>query len=348
LRTQQDSALLTITNLDNGRAVDRTITPQCGVNQMSWSPKGFYLAVFSISGVHVVETRSSTLKGVFQKINKPNIVEKIAVSFSYDEKLLAIGHQEGTSTLWDLAKNKKAAEVPGIAGQAAGVTFSPRGDLLSVGFWGETLHLFAMDRIRKAQEDETSVEPAEQFDRIWGDIRDDQFSGDGTALFLKYEDATFGSKRLAMWKTERWRPERRLPIKYEAEYRAGKPEGLSKLRLTADGLAIGVLKGDAWNGWNVVTGEPVSKNANVLKPFDVAMLAESGEWKLPADKDDETSVTATRRTGETLSNRLRHEAEVMSKTLSPNGICTLTTSRFMAADREGPANADVARLWKLV
>lgn len=214
----------------------------------------------------LLKTRSPALKSVFSKIEKPNTVEKITVSFSYDEKLLAIGHQEGTSTLWDFVKNEQVAEVPGIAGQRARVTFSPRADLLSVSFWDETLHLFEMDRVLKAAEEQISVEPAEKFDRIWGDIRDGRFSGDGTALFLKYEDAEFGSKRLAMWKTERWQPERRLPIKYDPEYFANKPLGLSKLRLTADGLAVGVLKGDKWNGWDVVTGERVKATQKTLSP----------------------------------------------------------------------------------
>ena len=212
-------------------------------------------------------------------------------------------------------------------------------------FWGETLDLFEMDRIRKAYENGFSVEPAQKFDRIWGDIRDDTFWEDGTVFYTKYESAEFGSKRLAMWKTERWHPERRLPINYDPEYIANKPEGLSKLKLTADGLAVGVLKGDTWNGWNVVTGEKIKTGAKDLKPLDASMVIEAGDWKLLPDQDDETSVTVTRRTRETQSNRLRHEAIVMSKTLSANGICTLTTSRFIAADREGAANADVARLW---
>lgn len=343
LTTKQDAALLTITELDNGRTVSRTVTPQGGVNEMVWSPKGTYLALFSnVAGVHVVDTRSPALKSVFSK----NTVEKITVSFSHDEKLLGIGHLEGTSTLWDFVKNKQVAEVPGLAGQRARVTFSPRADLLGVSFWDETLHLFEMDRIRKAQAqaEEEPVEPAEKFDRIWGDIRDSRFSGDGAALFLKYEDAEFGSKRLAMWKTERWQPERRLPIKYDPEYSANKPQGLSKLRLTADGLAVGVLKGDKWNGWDLVKGEQVKRDAKDLKPLNAAMFIEAGDWKLLPEQDDETSVTVRRRTGDTRSNRLRHEAIVMSKTLSPNGLCTLTTSRFVG-NREGPQNGDVTRLW---
>src|ERR1700686_395235 len=49
----------------------------------------------------------------------------------------------------------------------------------------------------------------------------------------------YAGGKLAIWNTERWLPDRRLPLHYDPQYNAGRPEGLKDVTVAADGSVIG-------------------------------------------------------------------------------------------------------------
>lgn len=338
LVTRNDIAQLTVTDLDTGKPISRTLGSPKGLRKVVWSPKGSYLVAVSLSGLHVVETR--LLKSVFQR-DSGNVITVEDATFSPNEKFLATTDRGGKTFVWDIAKSKKIAEMFGPPERAYDPIFTSSGELLSVRY-GTTnrVYLFAVDEAIRASDSELSTEPLAIFEPIWGGVKTKEFTHDGSALVVEYE-----KNKLAIWKTERWRWRHRLPIKYDARYEAGIPEGLRDIRVTADGAAVGVLHGGRWRGWSAVAGDEVSYNGDALKPLDKVTLAEFANLKLRADKNDETTVYLEDRSDGSLVYSLGHNAQVMSKTFSANGNCILTTSRFMAAGGEPPASADVARLW---
>jgi uncharacterized protein YecT (DUF1311 family) len=261
------------------------------------------------------------------------------VSFSPSEKLLASTDRNGKTSIWDIEKSKKVAELSGSPTRAYDPIFSSSGRLVSVRYADNRIYLFAIDVAPRASDFVLPTEPTAIFEPIWGGAKAAKFTRDGETLVIKYEKS-----RLATWKTERWRPERSLPLKYEARYEAGKPEGLRDIRVTRDGSAVGVQRADAWRGWSVISGNEVSIG-DVLKPLDEVTLSEIGDLKLRTDKNDETAVYLVDRSNGRQRYPLKHKATVMSKTFSPDGNCILTTSRFFMASGEPPDRADVARLW---
>lgn len=338
LVTRNGVAQLTVTDLDTGKPVSRTLGSPTGLSKVAWSPKGSYLAAVSLNGFHVVESRS--LKSAFQQ-DSGRVISVEDAAFSPNEKLLATTDREGKTFIWDIASSKKISEVSGPPERVFEPTFSASGELLSVRYaTTNRVYLYSVDEAIRASDSELSAEPLAIFDPIWGGAKAKEFTRDGSALVIQYE-----KNKLAIWKTGRWRWRHRLPIKYDARYEAGIPEGLRDIRVTADGAAVGVLRGDRWRGWSAVAGNEVLNRGDALKPIDKVTLAEFGDLKLRTDKNDETTVYLENRSDGSLVYSLGHNAQVMSKTFSADGNCILTTSRFLAAGGEPPASADVARLW---
>ena len=101
-------------------------------------------------------------------------------------------------------------------------TFSPVGGLISVVYSNGQAALFSIDNIIV---EGLVTDPSATIDGIWGEVVAARFSPNGKQLFIRYAGG-----KLAIWNTERWLPERRLPLHYDPRYHAGRPEGLKDVR----------------------------------------------------------------------------------------------------------------------
>ena len=335
LSVRKNVSQLTLTDLDSGKSTSRKL-PSPTPNKLLWSPSGAYLVAPSPSGFHVVESRS--LKTVFHR-DTGNDISVEDVRFSPDDKLLATTNRSGLAILWDVVKKKKFASFAGPPEPVLDPIFSRDGAFISVryGMTNRVL-LFAVEDAIRIEDADFLNKPSMEFSPLWGGAQYAAFTPDGNALLIEYK------RKLALWKTDRWRWRQRLPLDYDAQYVAGVPQGLKDVRVMAQGPAVCVRRGDGWRSWNVVSGEEVKGDASALKPLEEAALSGSEGLRLSADAQDDTTVYLEDRTG-SRKYPLQHNAQVMSKTFSPNGACILTTSRFVAASGEPPDSADVARLW---
>ena len=211
---------------------------------------------------------------------------------------------------------------------------------MSVRYADNRVYLFATDGGVRPSGVVLPTEPIAIFDPIWGGANAAKFTRDSRALIIEYEH-----NKLAFWKTERWRPERRLALQYEARYQAGKAEGLTDVRMTADNSAIGVRSAGGWRGWSVTSGDAVSVNSDVLNPLDKLAISEMAGLQLRNAVSDNTAVYVVDLSTGRQRYPLKHNAPVMSKTFSPDGNCILTTSQFYMAGGSPPERADAAKLW---
>lgn len=339
LVTGNNVSRLTLTDLESGESASRAL-PSPMPNKLVWSPKGSYIVAASLFGFHVVEARS--LKSVFHR-DTGNRITVEDVAFSPNEKLLATTDRGGNIILWDIAKNKMFGSFSGPPERVYEPIFSPDGEFISGRYvTTDRVLLFAVEDPVGAEGAEILEGPSVEFSPLWGGANTAAFTRDGSALAIAYEQ-----NKLAFWKTERWRWRRRLPLEYDAPYKEDPEgsEGLKDVRVTPDALAVGVLRGDKWRGWSVVTGDEVSEKANALKPLSDMALSEFGDLRLRANNRYDTTVYVENHDDGSLKHPLQHSAEIMSKTFSPDGSCILTTSRFFMASGSAPENADVARLW---
>jgi WD40 repeat protein len=293
-----DTRRLTITDLESGQVTSRVLDgPTDG--GLFWSPKGGYLVAHALFGFVVVDAR--TLASTFSLEANEIIVEDLSVS--PDETRLAGTDRGGSTSLWDIKAREKVTELSGQETRAYRPVFSSDGKLLSV--------IYANGRAELFETNGAARTPLTTFDAIAGDIVATDFTPDGRALLVQYEKG-----RVALWLTDRWHPEHRLPLDY------GDKQRLDNVRVTADGSVVAVQKGQAWRGWSTVSG------AEVLE-FDRAASLPS----LP------TGVEKSQ------LHRLSHEADVLSERISRDGACILTASAYRMASGGAPANANVVRLW---
>lgn len=330
-------ARVTVADLDSGQASTRSLQKPGGLSKLSWSPKGTYIAAASLFGLHVIDAR--TLKTVF-KIDTGNEITVEDISFSTDEKLLASTDRSGVTTLWSVSNGKKAGQFVGPGQRSYDPVFSPAGDLLSVRYADDSVALFRVEMGLHEFKNGLGAEPAARFAPFWKGAKSAKFSPDGARFVVEHEGS-----RLAIWRSERWLPERRISLRYEPRWEAGVPLGLKDVVLKADGSAVGMRSGGDWRAWSVTTGLPADQPAVGLKSLKDVTLSEHDGLRLQTDKRDETVVYVLNSGagGEKLS--LKHNAQVMSRTFSSEGSCILTASRFFAAGGGAPERADVARLW---
>jgi uncharacterized protein YecT (DUF1311 family)/Tol biopolymer transport system component len=296
----EDTRRLTVTDLESGQVINRVVDGPTGVG-LFWSPKGSYLVAHALTGFVMLDARS--LASVFSlDANNEIIVEDLSVSA--DETRLAGTDRNGSTSLWDIKAREKVAVLSGQETRAYQPVFSSDGKLLSV--------VYANGRAELFEGDGSARTPLTTFDAIAGDIVATSFTPDARALIVQYEKG-----KVALWFTDRWRPEHRLALDY------GDRENVENVRVTADGSLIVVRKGQASRGWNPVSGTEVvglDRTASLRSlPLGVAKTSQL--------------------------HRLSHEAEVQSETISPGGACILTASAYRMASGGAPANANVVRLW---
>jgi WD40 repeat protein len=121
------------------------------------------------------------------------------VSFSPDEKLLAITDRGGATSLWDLHAKARVAELSGEDTRAYAPVFSPDGALLTVRYANGRGDLWNLENRRRVA----------VFDGTWGEVWSTGMSPDGLQLVVHYSQG-----RIAFWRLDRWRRERRLPPGY--------------------------------------------------------------------------------------------------------------------------------------
>ncbi len=352
LAVKKNVSQLTLTDLDSGKSTSRTL-PSPTPNKLLWSSKGAYLIAPSLTGFHVVESRA--LKTVFHR-DTGNDITVEDVRFSPDEKLLATTDRSGQVSLWDIVKKKKFASFAGPPERALDPVFSPDGAFISIRY-GVTnrVLLFAVEDAARVEDADFLNKPAMEFSALWGGAQRATFTPDGSALLIEY------GRKLALWKTERWRWRRRLPLDYDARYEAGIPQGLRDIQIMAEGSAVGVLRGDGWRGWNVLSGEEVRGDAKALEPLEKATLSEFDGLRLRADAEDGTTVYLEDRAGEpeisSAAQRANYVEDIQPKRrLHPHNEPVCLRRRRAAGQRRrgaalGHRNRSVAarmalRLWQ--
>ena len=254
-------------------------------------------------------------------------------AFSADEKLLATTNRNGLTTLWDIKQRKSIGALQGPDTWALVPTFSPEGGLVSVVYGNGQAALFSIGNIVV---EGLVTDPLATIDSIWGEVVAARFSPSGKRLIIRYTGG-----KLAIWNTERWLPERRLPLHYRPLSDAGHSGGHNDLSAAADGSVIGIQSVGQWRGWNVASGSAVAEKANNAVPFVQIALSKMGDRSVRMAGHQADLLDAT--TGRTL--RLAHNDDVTFAAFSPNGDCVVTTSGVMRADSGPPPGGYLVRLW---
>jgi WD40 repeat protein len=319
---------LTITDLTSGRTVSQT--GDFSSNGVVWSPRGAYLVSKWLMGFALFDTKS--LENPFIK-DSGNEISVEDAAFSADEKLLATTDRNGLTTLWDVKQRKMIGGLQGPDARAYVPTFSPVGGLVSVIYSNGQAALFSIDNIIA---EGLLADPVATIDGIWGEVVAARFSPNGKQLFIRYAGG-----KLAIWNTERWLPERRLPLHYDPQYDAGRPEGLKDVTVAADGSVIGIRTAGQWSGWNVASGTAVAEEGNNGLPITLIAPSKMGDQSLRIAGQQADLLDA--QGGRTL--RLAHNDEVTAAAFSPNGNCVVTTSGVTMASGGPPPGGNMVRLW---
>ena len=248
-------------------------------------------------------------------------------------KLLATTDRNGLTTLWDVKQRKTIGGLQGPSARAYVPTFSPVGGLISVVYSNGQAALFSIDNIIV---EGLVTDPLATIDGIWGEVVAARFSPNGKQLFIRYAGG-----KLAIWNTERWLPERRLPVHYDPRYHAGRPEGLKDVTVAADGSVIGIRSAGQWSGWNVASGSAVAEEGNDGLPITLIAPSKMGDRSLRIAGQQADLLDA--KSGRPL--RLAHNDEVTAAAFSPNGNCVVTTSGVMMASGGPPPGGNMVRLW---
>jgi WD40 repeat protein len=321
------SGHLAIVDLTSGKVLRQT--GPFSSTGVAWSPKGTYLVSKWLMGFAVFDTNSPT-RPFLQDTGNEISVEDVA--FSADETLLATTDRNGLTTLWDVRQRKIAGRFQGPDARAYLPDFSSDGELLSVAFSNGQASLFWLGVMDK----ELIRDPLVTLDGTWGELVAARFSPSGRELIARYAGG-----KLAAWSTQRWLPQRRLPLQYEARYRAGHAQGLDDLALAQDGSVIAIQSGGRWRGWNTASGAEVSERPKDLAPLVQAVRAEADGRSLHiAGQHVELQES---RTGRVL--RLAHSDTVTSASFSPNGACVVSASGVMMASGGPPPGGNRARVW---
>ena len=266
-------ARLTITNLASGQTVSQT--GDFSSTGVVWSPKGANLVSKWLSGFALFDTRSLGNPFINDSGNEISVED---VAFSADEKPLATTDRNGLTTLWDVKQRKTIGGLQGPDARAYVPTFSPAGGLVSIIYSNGQAALFSIDNVII---EGLLADPVATIDGIWGEVVAARFSPNGKQLFIRYAGG-----KLAIWNTERWLPERRLPLHYDPQYHAGRPEGVRDVTAAADGSVIGIRSAGQWSGWDVASGIAVAEEGNNGLP--ISQIAPSrwgiGLFALPASK----------------------------------------------------------------
>jgi WD40 repeat protein len=237
-----DRARLSITDLTSGQTVNAE-GDDFTATDVVWSPRGGYLVSKWLMGFAVFDTHSPG--NPFLKDTGDEISVQDA-AFSADEKLLATTNRNGLTTLWDIKRRKSIGALQGPETWALAPTFFPEGGLVSVVYGNGQAALFSTDNFIV---EGAVTDPLARFDSIWGEVVAARFSPSGKRLILRYAGG-----KLAIWNTERWLPERRLPLHYRPLSDAGHSGGYNDLTAAADGSVIGIQSAGQWRGWNVASG----------------------------------------------------------------------------------------------
>src|SRR5262249_6347566 len=296
----EDTRRLTVTDLESGQTARRTLSgPTRG--GLFWSPQGNYLVAHDLFGFVVVDARS--LATVFT-IDAGNEIIVEDLSVSADDTRLAGSDRQGSTTVWDIRRKEKVAELVGQDARAYRPVFTSDGTLLSVLYSNGRADVFDLSN--------SEGRPLTTFDATAGDIVSTAFTPDSRWLVLQDETGPG-----ALWSTDRWRLEHRLPLGY------GGWRVLQNVRVTPDGSAVVVQNGAAVQTWNTLSGkEQTAVDRSVsLQPLPLGAAKASQLY------------------------RLSHEADVQSEPLSEDGACILPASAYRMASGGAPANANVVRLW---
>ena len=324
-----DRARLSITDLTSGQTVNAE-GDDFTATDIVWSPRGDYLVSKWLMGFAVFDTHSPGNPFIKDTGNEISVQD---AAFSADEKLLATTNRNGLTTLWDIKQRKSIGALQGPDTWALVPTFSPEGGLVSVVYGNGQAALFSIGNIVV---EGLVTDPLATIDSIWGEVVAARFSPSGKRLIIRYTGG-----KLAIWNTERWLPERRLPLHYRPLSDAGHSGGHNDLSAAADGSVIGIQSVGQWRGWNVASGSAVAEKANNAVPFVQIALSKMGDRSVRMAGHQADLLDAT--TGRTL--RLAHNDDVTFAAFSPNGDCVVTTSGVMRADSGPPPGGYLVRLW---
>jgi WD40 repeat protein len=117
-----------------------------GARLAAYAPDGQRLASAQGDDVQLWDTTTwqviATLKGRWSGTTERRIVGITSLAYSPDGKILAIGSEDKTARLWDLATGQERFVLEGHTGQVWGVAFSPDGKLLATGSYDKTVRLW--------------------------------------------------------------------------------------------------------------------------------------------------------------------------------------------------------------
>ena len=209
------------------------------------------------------------------------------------------------TTLWDIKQRKSIGALQGPDTWALVPTFSPEGGLVSVVYGNGQAALFSIGNIVV---EGLVTDPLATIDSIWGEVVAARFSPSGKRLIIRYTGG-----KLAIWNTERWLPERRLPLHYVRDLMPGTPEAIMTLA-RGRGSVIGIQSVGQWRGWNVASGSAVAEKANNAVPFVQIALSKMGDRsvRMAGHQADLLDATTGRRYGShtTTMSPSRHSARM--------------------------------------
>jgi len=312
---EEDAARVTVTDLESGGATSRVLRSPQGLYGLVWSPKGTYLAAYSLTGFVVMDARRL---GTQLSADAGSEIMVEDLSFSPDEALLATTDRGGSTSIWDRRKKEKVAILPGRDTRAYKPRFSPRGDLLSVIYADGQAEIWNLEYQRKI------VALASN----WGEVWEVHFAPDGGSTIVEYAKG-----RLAFWKSERWQPRLRLPIGYDS------PEDL---RIRADGSLVGIEKAAGWHSWNIESGVESSGNGDGFESIALAPPQRLGNRSLIVDGRDALLVDSA--SGRQIL-RFPHSDDVRTARFNPGGSCVVTVSGYRMASGGAPEDGNVTRVW---
>jgi WD40 repeat protein len=318
---------LAIIDLTTGKTLSETGPFASG--GVAWSPKGSWLVSKWLTGFAVFDTSAPARPFVHDSGNEISVED---VAFSPDERLLATTDRSGRTTVWDIKQRTIAGRFQGPGARAYTPDFSSDGALLSVVFSNGQASLFALDALDK----ELIQDPLVTLEGTWGELVAARFSPSGKELIARYAGG-----KLVAWSTERWCPQRRLPLQYEAKYRSRQAQGTDDLELAPDGSVIATKQGGGWRGWNTATGAAVADRPNDMRPLTRAARLEADGRTLRLA--GQQVLLQASKTGSVL--RLAHSDTVTSASFSPTGACVVSASGVVMASGGTPPGGNRVRLW---